>query len=258
MDTWNYNLPGIINKINILKGEKMSEQSKDNRKKIALRGTIITFIICIVVLLFLTSTDNFKMREKLGEAEKVIQSNIHKSEMEVIDCEEEYESSLRKHIEIYIKRRYSKTPKIIAKEISKKIISLSKQYDVPPELLVGMIEVESMFNPFIQSSKGARGLMQVMPEWVPKLGLKDVNDLHEIGIGIEAGIKVYLIHLEEAKGNISKGLFKYVNGDSEYIEKVYSSVGRFVTYRSVITKAENNIKEEKLNDSDSRTTKDNK
>ncbi len=134
--------------------------------------------------------------------------------------------------------RYTKTPKVIAREISKNIILFSKQYKLSPELILGIIEVESMFNSRLESSAGARGLMQVMPEWVPKLGLKNVNDLHEIDIGIESGIKVFLIHLEEAKGSISDGLYRYVNKDYKYVERVYSSVGRFVTYRTTLEKSE--------------------
>lgn len=237
----------------------MSEKKKYIKKLKVIVVTSIIIITCLFALLILNSKCNYKLREKLENSEKTLQTQTQKIEERNFDCDEEYEISLKRHIEIYIKRRYSKTPQIIAKEISKKILSLANQYGIPPELLVGMIEVESMFNPFIQSSKGARGLMQVMPEWVPKLGLKDVNELHEIDKGIEAGIKVFLIHLEEADGNISGGLYKYVNGDSSYVEKVYSAVGRFVTYRSIIYKAEkNNEKEKNTNDTNSGSTKDNK
>jgi len=224
---------------------------KDESKSRKRLYDIMCVIVLIIVLLVFIADDmkNRSMVRNLKTALKSIKTTttLIKKE-EVVDCEEEFDNSLRKHIEIYIKRRYSKTPQIIAKEISRRIILLANRYDLPPELLVGMIEIESMFNPFLQSKKGARGLMQVMPEWVPKLNLDDVNDLHEIDIGIESGIKVFLIHLQEADGNISGGLFRYVNKDSSYVEKVYSAVGRFVTYRSIIEKAEKNIKKEKGED----------
>ena len=148
---------------------------------------------------------------------------------------DEYEASNRKRlkedISSYIKDRYSRTSTELALEISKNIMKYSKEYHVPAELLVGMIEVESMFNPMAVSSVDARGLMQVMPEWVPKFNLHDTSELHDIGIGIESGIKVFNIHLEEAKGNVTRALYLYVGKDSEYASQVYSKIGYFVTYR---------------------------
>jgi len=141
---------------------------------------------------------------------------------------------IKDHMIQYIKNRYTKTPKVVAKEISENVVQYSKKYELPPELVLGIIEIESCFNPLVESSKGAKGLMQVMPEWVPKMGLKDVNELHEINIGIDTGIRVFLIHLEEAEGSISGGLYRYVNKDYSYVQKVYAAVGRFVAYRSTI------------------------
>jgi len=138
---------------------------------------------------------------------------------------------LRNNIYSYIKNRYTRIPKIVASSIADNIITFSDKYDISPLLLVGMIEIESRFNPMAISKKGARGLMQVMAEWVPKLKIKKVNDLHDIDIGIEAGIKVFKIHLKEAKGNISRGLYLYVGKDINYANNVYSAVGRFTMYQ---------------------------
>ena len=73
-----------------------------------------------------------------------------------------------------------------------------------------------------------------MPEWVPKFGLKRVSDLHDIDTGIESGIKVLKIHIDENKGSISKGLYYYVGKDKTYAGKVYESMGKFVAFRSTV------------------------
>ena len=65
------------------------------------------------------------------------------------------------------------------------------------------------------------------------------------GIGIESGIKVFLIHLEEAKWNISKGLYYYVGKDKSYSDSVYIAVGRFVSFRSMIDGKEKMVTKEK-------------
>lgn len=49
-----------------------------------------------------------------------------------------------------------------------------------PQMVLGLIQVESAFRPYAVSSAGARGLMQVMPFWIDVIGTKGDNlfDLH--------------------------------------------------------------------------------
>lgn len=142
---------------------------------------------------------------------------------------------MRRDIQLYIKSRYRSVPNVVAQTISENTVKLGKKYEVSIPLLVGIMQVESItFNPMALSKKGAIGLMQVMPEWVPKLGLKNKYELYNIDTNIESGIKVLKIHIDEAKGSITKGLYLYVNKDTTYADKVYTAVGQFVTYRSTV------------------------
>jgi soluble lytic murein transglycosylase len=43
------------------------------------------------------------------------------------------------------------------------LVSIANDYEIPPLLLYALIRQESMFNPFISSSAGARGLSQIIP-----------------------------------------------------------------------------------------------
>ncbi len=140
---------------------------------------------------------------------------------------------MKKDIRGYIKNKYKNIPDSIAIEISENIVNLSGSYAISTELVVGIMEVESGFNPMAVSSKSARGLMQVMPEWSRKFGLKSEFELHNIATGIESGIKVFQIHYEENNNDVSKGLYHYVNKDTAYVTKVYSSMGQFVSYRTM-------------------------
>jgi len=153
---------------------------------------------------------------------------------------------LKRDIELYIKTTHPKVPRVVAKSIAVNTISIAKKYSISPELIIGIMKVESSFNPQAVGSKTkyghARGLMQVMPEWVKKLNLKSVYDLHDIDIGIETGVRVFLIHLEEEKGDISTGLYKYVNSDKGYVGQVYIAMGKFVAFRSTIDTKEMNVK----------------
>ena len=155
---------------------------------------------------------------------------------------------LKRDIEMYIDTTHPKVPNVVGKEIAKQIVDLSRKHKVSPELVVGIIKIESAFNPMAVGPKTkyghARGLMQVMPEWSKKLGLKSQYDFHNIDVGIESGIKVFLIHLEEGKGDISTGLYYYVNKDKSYVGKVYAAMGKFVAFRNTIDEETQNVETE--------------
>jgi len=119
-------------------------------------------------------------------------------------------------------------------EIALQIATISQKENVSPELVVGITQVESSFNPMAISSKNARGLMQVMPMWVKHFKLNKVCDLHNVDVGISIGIKVLKVHIEEEGGDISKGLYKYVNKDRSYVKKVYTAMGKFVIFRTIV------------------------
>lgn len=143
----------------------------------------------------------------------------------------------------YIDQRYRSIPKIVASEIAVNISKYSKQTKLPPELIMGIIETESHFNPTSISGKGARGLMQIMPTWAKKFNLDHGTDLHDINTNIRIGTEVLKIHISEQKGDVTKGLYKYSGGSKSYADMVYSAMGRFVAFRST-NRSTNNEKEE--------------
>jgi len=161
--------------------------------------------------------------EKLNNRIKELESVSARSEQDIND---------------YILRRYSKTPKIVAKEIARMILIKSEEHNVPFIAIVAVMEVESQFNPYAISrltKDPARGLMQVRPGvWGEILGLKNKTELHDIEIGIDAGTRVLRIYLDETKNDMKKALYKYVGGDTKYGEKVYECMGKFVVYRSFV------------------------
>jgi len=142
---------------------------------------------------------------------------------------------LRRDIELYIDQKFKLIPKVLCKDISNNIVKFSKEQDVSPELVVGIIQVESSFNPSAVSKKGALGLMQVMPEWAKKFKIIDVNDLHDVDTNISAGIKVLKIHIkDDGKGNVTKGLYYYVGKDKTYADNVFKAMGKFVSFRYTV------------------------
>jgi hypothetical protein len=69
----------------------------------------------------------------------------------------------------------------------------AKNLDVSPLLVDSVIQVESNYNPYAISSKGARGLMQLMPATARRFGVSNSFDARQ---NIEGGVK-YLKFLKD-------------------------------------------------------------
>jgi len=69
----------------------------------------------------------------------------------------------------------------------------ARTFDVNPLLVDSVIQVESNYNPFAVSPKGAQGLMQLMPGTAQRFGVTDSFDPKQ---NIEAGVR-YLKFLQD-------------------------------------------------------------
>jgi hypothetical protein len=80
---------------------------------------------------------------------------------------------------------------------------------VEPDLLRAVIRQESRFYPCAVSEHGAKGLMQLMPDTITMLGVKDPFDSKE---NIEAGAKYLKEMIDRYKGDLAKALGAYNAG----------------------------------------------
>jgi soluble lytic murein transglycosylase-like protein len=86
----------------------------------------------------------------------------------------------------------------------------ASQYRVDPILVRAVIQVESDFNPRLVSNKGARGLMQLMPETERQYGVRNVFDPED---NIRAGIHNLADLLERHRGDLRSVLAAYNAGE---------------------------------------------
>jgi soluble lytic murein transglycosylase-like protein len=84
----------------------------------------------------------------------------------------------------------------------------AKRVDIPPELVLAVMDVESRFNRFAVSSAGAVGLMQVMPFWPSELGMGN-EQLVRIGDNVRMGTTILGYYLRKERGNYQRALQRY-------------------------------------------------
>jgi soluble lytic murein transglycosylase-like protein len=94
-------------------------------------------------------------------------------------------------------------------QILKAVHKHATHVNVPAELVLGVIDVESNFDRFAISASSALGLMQVMPFWIKELGYKDKNALFTIETNVLLGCQILRFYLEMERGNLVQGLARY-------------------------------------------------
>jgi soluble lytic murein transglycosylase-like protein len=78
---------------------------------------------------------------------------------------------------------------------------------IPPDLVLAMIAVESRFNTWAVSPVGAVGLMQVMPFWPRELGVQ--NQLVRMAPNIRMGCEILRFYLRAEHLNWERALARY-------------------------------------------------
>jgi len=93
----------------------------------------------------------------------------------------------------------------------------AKRAGLDPQLVLGLIQVESGFRKYAVSGSGARGYMQVMPFWIKLIGDKD-QDLFHMRINLRFGCTILRHYLDIEKGDLYRALGRYNGslGQPEY------------------------------------------
>ena len=100
----------------------------------------------------------------------------------------------------------------------------AKRAGLDPQLVLGLIQVESNFRKYAVSRAGARGYMQVMPFWVKLIGDKDHNLFH-LRTNLRFGCLILRYYLDLESGDLYRALGRYNGslGKPEYPTAVVSA-----------------------------------
>ena len=77
-----------------------------------------------------------------------------------------------------------------------------------PQMVLGLIQVESGFKKYAFSSVGARGYMQVMPFWVKSIGNPEHNLFH-LRLNLRYGCTILRHYLDIERGDLFRALGRY-------------------------------------------------
>jgi soluble lytic murein transglycosylase-like protein len=111
------------------------------------------------------------------------------------------------------------------------IVSVAQNYRVPPELVHSIIKAESNYDPWAISSKGAMGLMQLMPLTATQYKVMNVFDPKQNIVG---GVK-YLVDLIKLYDGDTKRVLAAYNAGQEAIKR-YGGIPPYRETRNYIKK----------------------
>lgn len=77
-----------------------------------------------------------------------------------------------------------------------------------PQMVLGLIQVESAFRKYAISSAGARGYMQVMPFWIKVIG-REGDNLFHMRTNLRYGCTILRHYLDIEKGDLFRALGRY-------------------------------------------------
>ena len=101
------------------------------------------------------------------------------------------------------------------------LYELAGKEKVDPLLLAAIIKSESGFNPFAESHKGARGLMQLMPATAEqiarelKLNYQDSDDLYTQDVNLRLGARYFSNLIRQFDGSLVLAIAAYNAGPAK-------------------------------------------
>lgn len=160
------------------------------------------------------------------------------SEIDKIVEEVKYEDPELKIMTEYIYNKQERIDMFTAQRIAEAILDVAMEYSIPQEILIAIADVESNFRPWAISNKNAVGLMQIIYDLHKDLIEKKTGntllrrDLFIPRIAVEsAAIILNEFGFQTSPETAIKKYFGYTQNNNIYITKIYTAMGKYMTYK---------------------------
>ncbi len=131
-----------------------------------------------------------------------------------------------------VRRGYRPAPP--SADINQLVDQTSSRFEIDPQLVHAIIQVESDYNPDAVSRKGAMGLMQLMPATAERFGVGDPFDPKQ---NMEGGVNYLKYLLELFQGDLALSLAAYNAGEHAVLRQ--GGVPSFTETRNYVRKVRN-------------------
>jgi soluble lytic murein transglycosylase-like protein len=105
----------------------------------------------------------------------------------------------------------------------------ARRAGLAPDLVLGLVQVESAFRKYAMSPVGARGYMQVMPFWTRAIGDGDPGKLFHMQTNLRYGCSILRLYIDMERGDLFLALGRYngSRGKPEYPNAVLDAWKRW-------------------------------
>ena len=131
----------------------------------------------------------------------------------------------------YIENTTSNLLSPMIKSVARAIVSASVKHGIPIDIVVGLCEATSGFNPTTFTEYGERGLFKVSPNSYDIINIDDVSKLHEPGVSASAGVSLFAVLLKQNDGDVLSTIKEY-NSFNSHVQKTPGIFAAKVFYNS--------------------------
>ncbi len=159
-----------------------------------------------------------------NQKQEVLDDHVRAQLKQAIASSDSFEDRFDAEVWLFVMsdrmKRFEKDPQKRF-EILRLVHAYATKFELEPELVLAVIQIESAFDPYAISVAGAQGIMQVMPFWKNEIGSADDN-LINLETNIRYGCAILKHYLDREKGDIPNALARYNGsyGSTKYSRKV--------------------------------------
>ena len=191
-----------------------------------MRKALALFLLCLALpCLCLPALAGNQVEERLSDsARSSLQASIADRAVPVLSFDTGSDNAHKWIFEMSARLQRRIPDRKTRTELLKTVHYEAKRNGLDPQLVLGVMEIESGFRKYAVSSSGARGYMQVMPFWIRVIG-EPHHNLFSLRTNLRYGCVILRHYLNVENGDYFRALGRYNGslGRPEYPDAVHAA-----------------------------------